>query len=184
MNRRLMMCALSALLLSPCEAQQKMRDVFLQMPDSVLPYLTEHNKLDFIDFIDSNMKAVVTNELDGKSEMLSLDDERLALQVSPATHVAMQLMPVNTPVDSCQQVVCVITTYGKDAPESKVEVYSLKWHLLNVADYLVLPSPPYVAEFMPDSTGLVLKESNALYAIANDEEDKVEPWLKNIEWEP
>ena len=56
----------------PCAAQQKMRDVFLRMPDGLLPYLTENNRLDFIDFMDSGMKAVVNNELGGKSEMLSL----------------------------------------------------------------------------------------------------------------
>lgn len=184
MKRLLTICAMSAMLLSPCEAQQKMRDVFLQMPDSLLPHLTELNKLDFIDFIDSNMKAVVTNALDGKSEMLSLDDESLVLQVSSAMQVAMRLMPVNEPVDSCQQVVCLITTYGKDAPESKVEVYTLDWRLLNTATYLDHPSPPYVAEFMPSSAGLVLKESNALDPIANDGQEKTEPWLKNIEWKP
>ena len=29
----------------PCVAQQKMRDVFLRMPDGLLPYLTENNRL-------------------------------------------------------------------------------------------------------------------------------------------
>lgn len=184
MNRLLMICILLFLSLFSCVAQQKMRDIFLQMPDSLLPYLTEHNKLDFIDFLDSDMKAVVTNELDGKSEMLSLDNNRLALQLSSATHVAMQLMPINESVDSCQQVVCMITTYGKDAPESKVEVYSCKWRLLDVSDYLALPSSPYVAEFLSTSTGLVLRENNVLDALANDGQERLTPWLKSIEWKP
>lgn len=184
MNRRLIICAFFALLLSPCGAQQKMRDVFLQMPDSLLPYLTEHNRLDFIDFIDSNMKAEVTNELDGKSEMLLLDDKSLVLRVSSSMQIAMQLMPVSEMVDSCQQVVCMITTYGIDTPESKVEIYSLKWRILDVMSHLALPSSPYVADFLPSSTGLVVKESNALDMIANEEQEKVASWLKNIEWKP
>lgn len=184
MKRLLIIGVLSVLLLSPCEAQQRMRDVFLQMPDSLLPYLTEHNRLDFIDFIDSNMKAEVTNGLDGKSEMLSLDDESLALRVSSSMQVAMRLMPVSEPIDSCQQVVCMITTYGKDAPESKIEAYSLKWRLLDVSAHLSLPVPPYIAEFVAGSAALTLKESNALDPIANDEQTQATPWLKNIEWEP
>ena len=46
-------------------SQTTMRDVFRQMPDSIVPYLTENNRLDFIDFIDSNMKAEVTNAFGG-----------------------------------------------------------------------------------------------------------------------
>ena len=32
----------------------KMRDVFKQMPDSLLPYLSKNNRLDFIDFMESD----------------------------------------------------------------------------------------------------------------------------------
>lgn len=184
MKRLFIICVLLTLLVYPCEAQQKMKDVFLQMPDRLLPSLTESNKLDFIDFLDSNMKAVVTNKLDGKSEMLSLDDESLAIQVSSSMQMSMRLMPVNEPIDSCLQVVCVITTYGKDAPESKIDVYSLKWRLLNVATHLQLPPDPYVAEFVPSSTTLVLKETKTLDAIVEDEQEETIPWLKNIEWKP
>ena len=178
-----MTCVLSVLMFTPCSAQDKMRDVFLQMPDSLLPYLTEHNRLDFIDFIDSNMTAEVTTELEGKSEMLTLDDESLELRVSSSMWVAMRLMPVSEPVDSCRQVVCMISTYGQDVPESKVEVYSLKWRRLGAAAHLALPSSPYEASFA-SPTELVLKESKSLDVIASEEREKWIPWLKNIEWKP
>lgn len=184
MKRLLTICALSALLCSPCEAQLKMIDIYSQMPDSLFPYLSESNRLDFIDFLDSNMKAEVTNELDGKSEMLSFDDESLTLQLNSSTKVSMRLMPVKEPVHSQSQVVCVITTYGKDAPESKIEVYSTDWCLLDQAKYLNLPQSPFVAEFLPLSAGVLLKETNALDPIANEEQEETEPWLKNIEWKP
>ncbi|MBQ9677923.1 MAG: DUF3256 family protein [Prevotella sp.] len=183
MKKRLMIYVLLSLLLSPCEAQQKMRDVFLQMPDSLLPYLTENNRLDFLDFMDSNMKAEVTNELGGKSEMLSLSDSALAIQVSPAMRVAMRLMPVTEAVDSCQQVVCVISTYGKDAPESQLAVYSVRWRPLLSERYLSgLPRPPYEASFVEGATSIRLKGAVALDPIAYEEQQKTESWLKNIEW--
>ena len=131
MKRFLIVSFLMSSLLSPCEAQTKMRDVFLQMPDSLLPYLTSNNRLDFIDFLDSGMKAGVANELGGKSEMLTLTDTTLTLQASAAKLVQMQLMPVSNPVDSCNQVVCVITTYGKDAPESRIAAYSVRWRKID-----------------------------------------------------
>lgn len=183
MKKRLMIYALLSLLLSPCEAQQRIRDVFLQMPDSLLPYLTENNRLDFLDFMDSNMKAEVTNELGGKSEMLSLSDSALTLRVSPAMTVAMRLMPVTEVVDSCQQVVCVITTYGKSAPESHLAVYSVRWRPLVSDDYLPgLPRPPYEASFVEGTTTIRLKGSYALDPIAHEEQKLDDPWLKNIEW--
>lgn len=172
-------------LLSLCEAQTKMRDVFLQMPDSLYPYLTANSKLDFIDFLDSKMKAGVTNELGGKSEMLELTDTTLLLQASPAMLVQMQLMPVSAPVDSSSQVVCVITTYGVDAPESRIAVYSVRWHELDVADHLALPEPPYVASFAPlPKMTVCLKQSTALDPIANETQKQDTAWLKNVEWKP
>lgn len=49
---------LVAIVLSTFDAaaqRQDMRDVFKHMPDSVLGYLSENNRLDMIDFIDSKM---------------------------------------------------------------------------------------------------------------------------------
>ena len=185
MKRFLIISILMSSLLSLCEAQTKMRDVFLQMPDSLLPYLTTNSKLDFIDFLDSGMKAGVTNELGGKSEMLALTDTTLSLQASETKLIQMQLMPVSNPVDSCNQVVCVITTYGKDAPESRITVYSVRWHEIDVAAHLTLPRQPYMASFAPlPQMAVCLKQSTALDPIANETQEKDTPWLKNIEWKP
>ena len=63
----LLFCLLWALGLS---AQITVRDLLKSMPDSVIPYLTENNRLDMIDFMESNMDAVVTNTLGGKSQLL------------------------------------------------------------------------------------------------------------------
>ena len=50
---------------------QEARTLFVHMPDSILPLLTPVNRADCIDFLDSRMRAVVTNRLGGKSEMLT-----------------------------------------------------------------------------------------------------------------
>ena len=47
--------------LSRAAAQKEARTVFVQMPDSILPLLTEVNRADCIDFLDSHMRAQVTN---------------------------------------------------------------------------------------------------------------------------
>ena len=183
MRKLWMICILASSLCSLCEAQPKMREVFLQMPDSLIHYLTENNRLDFIDFVDSGMKSVVTNELGGKSEMVSLTDSTLVLQVSPVMRIDMHLMPVREPIDSCNQVVCVLTTCGDMAPESKVEVYSVHWTSLEVSRYMDLPDEPYVADMVSSpSLGIHLRQMTALDPIAYEEQKKEQSWLKIVEW--
>ena len=118
----------------------KMRDVFKQMPVSVMPYLSENNRLDFIDLIDCNMKAVVKNHLGGSCEMTSLTDSTLSIRMSPALQVDMLLLNVEEPTDTGRQVVCLIETFGSDSLslESKVRYYTLSWELLN--------EPPQLSE--------------------------------------
>ena len=77
--RRLLYSCIFALIASSSVAQElTIRDVFRQMPDSLMPYLSTNNRLDFIDFLDSNMKAEVKNQFDGKSEMTVMTDDSLS----------------------------------------------------------------------------------------------------------
>ena len=66
---------------------QKMRDCFVNMPDSVLTLLTKNNRLDCVDFIDSKMRAVVRNEFEGKSELLMLTDSYLKMHITDVDDV-------------------------------------------------------------------------------------------------
>ena len=72
---------------SVCSAQElTLRDAFRQMPDSLMPSLTQNDRLDFLDFLDAGMRAEVKNRLGGTSVMTALTADSLSLQVSPATH--------------------------------------------------------------------------------------------------
>ena len=105
------------------------RDVFKQMPDSLMPYLTLNNRLDFIDFIDSGMKAEVTNRLAGTSEMTALTDDSLSIRMSDGLRVDLLLMTLDQPVDSVRQVVAFVETFLTDSlyGESTCRVYSTDW---------------------------------------------------------
>ena len=107
----------------------KMRDVFKQMPDSLMPYLTANNRLDFIDFMDSNMKAEVTNMTGGTSEMTALTDDSLSIRMSDALRVDMLLLDLDGPVDSIHQVVVFIETFLMDSlyGESVCKTYTTDW---------------------------------------------------------
>ena len=128
--RKWMMAMLFASITGQVSAQDlKMRDVFRQMPDSLMPYLTQNNRLDFIDFIDSDMKAEVTNMMGGVSEMTALTDDSLSIRMSDALRVDMLLLDLDVPVDTIRQVVVFVETFLTDSiyGESVSKIYSVDW---------------------------------------------------------
>ena len=110
----------------------KMSDVFRQMPDSLLPYLSQNNRLDFIDFIESGMKAKVTNQLDGTSEMTALADDSLSIRMSESLRIDLLLLNLSEPVDSVSQAVVMIESFLTDSiyGESRVSYYTPEWQLM------------------------------------------------------
>ena len=128
--KKWMMAMLFASITGQVSAQElKMRDVFRQMPDSLMPYLTQNNRLDFIDFIDSDMKAEVTNMMGGVSEMTALTDDSLSIRMSDALRVDMLLLDLDEPVDTIRQVVVFVETFLTDSiyGESVSKTYSVDW---------------------------------------------------------
>ena len=110
-----------------CQASAQdfaIREVFKQMPDSLMPYLTKNNRLDFIDFLDSGMRAEVKNSLDGTSEMLSLGSDSLTIRLSQSLKV-----DILTP----DTIIVMIETFMVDSVygESRVKYFSRDWHPLD-----------------------------------------------------
>ena len=120
-------------------SQQNMRQVFTHMPDSLVGYLTENNRLDFIDFMESKMDAKVNNALEGNSKMHKLTELYAELSLNDYSQMQMRLLDTSEPIDSAMQIVCVVRTYGEKVRESTIEFYSMKWRKLNVPDYITLP---------------------------------------------
>ena len=109
-----------------------LKNLFVAMPDSLIPYLSKNNRLDFIDFMESNMKAEVTNELGGKSLMTALADDSISIQLNDACHVDLLLLNSTEEVDSTSQVIAFVRTVGleNESRESVVEFFSVKWNRL------------------------------------------------------
>ena len=118
------------LITSVSSAQEPtLRDVFRQIPDSLMPSLSVNNRLDFIDFMDSNMKASVRNRFDGISEMTALTDDSLSIRMSNALRVDMLLLRLDAPVDTIQDVVVFAETFLTDSiyGETVVKFYTPDW---------------------------------------------------------
>lgn len=138
--RTLAVCAAALALGTPVSAQG-MRDKVRTMPEEVAPLLTKDNKLDFVDFIDGNMKAEVTNVFGGKSEMTRLTADYASVRISGNSVMELKLLPLGA-----DTVICVSKSYSSDSvTDSELAFYSSQWKSLP-ADMFV--SKPSAADFI------------------------------------
>ena len=145
MRRRLMIfvcifCVMSVM-------AQNMKSVFVAMPDSVTPLLTKVNREDCIDFLDSNMKAVVKNRFGNVAEMKVLTDDYVLMQTSEVGTLEMKLLPL---ADSTK-VICMVKTVNVPVADSSVRFYTSDWsQQLDVKEFLQFPSMD--AFFLPNDS--------------------------------
>lgn len=129
-------------------AAQSMRQIFVNVPDSVFPLLTRTNREDCIDFLDAKMRARVINRLDGKSELLSITDNFLELRSSDSSTVQMRLLPY-----AGDTIIAVVRSVCAEACDSRIAFYKKSWEPAPVS----FARPP-IAEFFhsPDSAALYM----------------------------
>jgi len=107
--------------------EQKMRDVFANMPDSILPLISKNNRLDCIDFIESKMPALVKNAVEESIELTALTDDYLKLKMSNVSDAEMKLLKVN----DTTQVICMVKTYAGPVKDSSIRFYTMDWRELD-----------------------------------------------------
>ena len=109
-----------------------MSSLFKEMPDSLMPYLSKNNRLDMVDFMEANMKAEVTNLLEGKSCMTALTSDSLSIRMNDVLQVEIRLFPSDEVADSSKQMIRVrrIYTINKNQTASIVDIYDAAWQLL------------------------------------------------------
>lgn len=190
--------------------QVSMRDVFSHMPDSLLPYLSQNNRLDLIDFAESEMAAEITNTFDERVKLSKLTSDYLKLELSKASSVEMRLLPSTELLsDTTKTIVCLVTSFGETTPFSTITFYTSKWTPLPLEDpitankdkLIVRPDtmsietfndlkdaflPLYVSASLSETGNtLVLKASPQSRIHADDAEKSINDIIKpvSIEWD-
>ena len=114
---------------------QEMRSIFVEMPDSIIPLLTQNNRADCVDFLDAKMKARVTNRLDGHSELLQLTPDYLKMKLTGHSYLQMKLLPRSTG----DTIICMINTVCAEACDSRIHFYTKKWQEIKAAELFKKP---------------------------------------------
>lgn len=109
-------------LASGISAQLRMRDIFAQLPDSVLPLTTRNNRLDCIDFIENGMEARVKNLFGDQVVLDSLTEDFMVLRTSEVSCVEMKFFAEGT-----DTLICVNRIYMGPVADSEVKVFDTSW---------------------------------------------------------
>lgn len=181
-----------------CVMAQKASDVFVSMPQSILPTLSQVNKADMVDFLANNMKAVVKNSFDQNVEMIQMTDSYVSVNTSSVGNMQMKLLPLN----DTTKVVCVVKTVCPQACASNIRFYTTDWKQLPVDDFFTMPEITdfvirddsvfvadslahsslqdidlYKFELSPDKDELTIRSTIKDYA-TREENERLQRWLK------
>ena len=113
---------------------QKLEEIFVQMPDSLVEQLEEAWRKDIVDLYKTGKIATLENTMNGKSTLLKLTEDYLLLQSTEKSTVELKLLPLvnNT------YIICMIETVFAPVADSRFGFYSITWQKLS-SDGLVIP---------------------------------------------
>lgn len=111
------------------------RTLFINMPDTIMPALTKSERMDFLDYIDSGMKARVRNKLGGESEMTELSDNSLTVSTSRSGKLQMALFQRKDGT----VLICIIKTVTARFDDSRITFYNEDWTPVDGGSLIKLP---------------------------------------------
>ena len=125
---------------SSVEHRDNISDVFMAIPDSLLPLLTERTRHHLVDFYQSHIEAKMRNRLGEYVRLDTLAADYLHLTLSASSEVAMKLLSTQT-----DTLVCMIQTVNASVTDSRVKFFTKKWQSVGNIKF---PNPR-TSEFFP-----------------------------------
>lgn len=159
MKKMIVMLAFCVLTVGAAQAQ-RIAGYFKSMPADMTPALADVNKADLVDFLNSNMRAVVKNKFDDTVEMRKMTDTYISLQTSKVGNMQLKLLRAADGSD----VVCVVTTMCPSFCTSRMDFYDGKWEAVDSGSLFAMP--PLTA-FLSDTTEHFLADSVAHSSLAD-----------------
>lgn len=112
---------------------QSMKDLFLKMPQSVCPLLTEYNRLEIVDNQKNGKSMMTRNQVLSVSEMKELKDDYARLALSKSSEKVFKILKKT---DGTPVVIVISTVFIDKTPDSSVEFFDTEWKPLDSAEML------------------------------------------------
>ena len=135
MRKRTLTILIAGMMAVGAAQAEDLRTLFINMPDTIMPVLTKSERMDFLDYLDSGMKARVRNKLGGESEMTELSDRSLTVSTSQSGRIEMVLFPRKKGVN----LICIIKTVTARYDDSRLAFYDENWMPIDAGDLIELP---------------------------------------------
>lgn len=157
MTRILSVLIVCLLVIGPVRAED-LRTLFISMPDSIMPMLTKSERMDFLDYMDSGMRARAGNKQGGESEMTLFKDNMLSVRTSQSGRMDMALFRKK----DGSNLICIINTVTARYDDSRLTFFTENWEPVPVESLIELPQfDDYLTKdaLKRDSLEILKKES-------------------------
>ena len=116
--KKIFLILLVSFSLLPLNAQN-MRQIWLEMPDSIVPYLNRSLRTELADYVTMGMKSEVLNALRDTTRIEKLTDDYILVQLSNATKLEIKSLDAST--------IAMVQTWCGPLAESKLSLFSNNW---------------------------------------------------------
>ena len=124
--RKFIISAISAFMCFATVSAQNISDLWIEMPDSILPYFNKGLRTEMVDSYKIKAGSESKNLLNGTCSIKGLTDSMVDVQLSSAVRMKLCLLPV---ADSTKML-CMVKTFSTPALESSVTFYGTDWKRL------------------------------------------------------
>lgn len=98
---------------------QSLREVWIEMPDSILPYLSKSQRTELADYVEMKAEPVVLSTFGDSVRIERMTNNYLLLKANEATRLEIKLLDNNT--------LALVQTWMAPAAESKLSLFNLQW---------------------------------------------------------
>jgi len=102
-----------------------MREVWIDMPDSITMYLTKSMRTELADYVDMKVSAATKNAIGDTVRIDTLTSDYIAVTLSESSKLEMKLLPKDG-----SNIICMVRTYYGTAAESIISFWQLDWQQL------------------------------------------------------
>lgn len=102
-----------------CVSAQSLREVWIEMPDSVLPYLSKSQRIELADYVDMKADPAVLNAFGDSVRIERMTNNYLLVKASKVTRLEIKLLDNNN--------LALVQTWKAPVAESKLSLFNLQW---------------------------------------------------------
>lgn len=99
---------------------QEMRELWINLPDSIVPYLTKNQRTELVDYVNMRTIPVVQNQLGDSTRINRLSENYLNVTLNETTSLELKRLDANTLV--------LVKTWMGPSPDSKIMGFDIHWN--------------------------------------------------------